>query len=176
MKTNLKSVILLSAALTAITTSPALATAPVGVATNDSTSNLFESTMQLANVITGVNAPTIESTDSDLATAIKTATGGLSTMSIEELTARFTTDIGFADELVSISKVHQDSIESLYNELIQGFVSRGMTQVSDIITAFVSGSAEELTDVFRDNVASGVVQLRTGAFAPTQMRAESRAA
>lgn len=179
MKKNLKSVLLLSAALTAVTTSPAL-TLTNDIATNDSsdsTSNVFESTMQLVNVIAGVNGPTIESVDSELAVAIKMATGGQSTMSIEELTARFTTDVYFAEKIVGISKTHEDSIETLYNELIQSFVNRGLTQVSNTIMAFVSGSAEQLASVLRDNVALGVVQLRTGTMSTsTRTHAETRAA
>lgn len=152
--------LLITTAMLALTASPAFAT---NVPVSNDDSNSVKMVSKLASVLTNSNAPTIESADAGLAMSIK-AFLGQSTLSVEELTVRATTDIGFVKNLIMITTNHSAAVNQLFDDVIENFVETDQSETADLISALVSGDPEEIVRVMTTTVTGNIVSIRGGAW------------
>lgn|GEM_PF-3257509 len=97
-----------------------------------------EVVLKLATVLSLSTAPTIEASEPEFAEDVW-ATLGQGTVSMEELTARFTTDAEFSQSMVMLAINHSTAINDLFNEVIEDLAAKGHEDVYDFLTGTILG-------------------------------------
>lgn len=163
-KTMKRSALLITSAMLVLTASPAFASSVPASNSNDESTQV-QMASKLASVLTNANAPTIEAADAGLAASTK-AFLGQSTLSIEELTVRATTDTGFVQNLMMLATKHSPAINQLFDNVIEDFVETGQSDTANLIQALVSGDPETLAEIMATTVTSNVVSIHGKTWQP----------